>query len=358
MFPPNTTDVTPDSSTDSQQFEVPQHGTKEYDTWRQTGKLPESPAPGSKSKEASTPSKESSAKGEQPEEKTAPVSETGKGQEHKNRDNAATRLQELLADLKTAGLSPAELKTFKREAQKQDQAAAPAAKPASEQTAKPAELKAPTKPDPSKFATYEELEAARDKYAEDLAEYHSKKAIADYRAQQQLDAATREMTEKLEGARKRYPDADQAIFPANQAIFEDAAIPASVKAIVNDSPVLIDLLYILGSKAEDLAEFIQLSKSNPGAAIRKAVLLEQLVTAELAKVSSTTETTRGEDGKYVAAKPEAPEKKTTKAPAPPREASGRGSIPPDEVERAVREDDFASFRDIENRRDIEKRRKG
>jgi hypothetical protein len=97
-------------------IEVPRDGAA-YAEWRQTGKLPE--AKPAQPKGESAPPKESSAEGQVPKGKSAPVSETGKQDQEKQkpRDNAATRLNELLEDLRKAGLTPAELKTYKREAQ-------------------------------------------------------------------------------------------------------------------------------------------------------------------------------------------------------------------------------------------------
>jgi hypothetical protein len=103
------------------------------------------------------------------------------------RDNAATRLNELLQDLRKAGLTPAELKTYKREAQKAaEQVEQP--KPAGE-TENPTELKQPVKPKADDFETYEKYEAARDKYFEDMAEYRAAKKFEEYRIEQARNAA-------------------------------------------------------------------------------------------------------------------------------------------------------------------------
>ena len=89
-------------------LEVPHDGAA-YATWRQTGKLPEvKPA---QPKGESAPPKESSAEGQEPKGKAAPASEAGNKDQEKQkppRDNAASRLNELLEDLRRAGLTPAE----------------------------------------------------------------------------------------------------------------------------------------------------------------------------------------------------------------------------------------------------------
>ena len=94
-------------------IEVPRDGAA-YAEWRQTGKLPE--AKPAQPKGESAPPKESSAEGQEPKGKPAPASEAGNKEQEKPkppRDNAASRLNELLEDLRKAGLTPAELKTFK-----------------------------------------------------------------------------------------------------------------------------------------------------------------------------------------------------------------------------------------------------
>ena len=107
----NQIDVQPESSPAT--LEVPRDGAA-YAEWRQTGKLPE--AKPAQPKGESAPPKESSAEGREPKEKVAPASEAGNKEQEKPkppRDNAASRLNELLEDLRKAGLTPAELKTFK-----------------------------------------------------------------------------------------------------------------------------------------------------------------------------------------------------------------------------------------------------
>lgn len=329
-------------------FQIPTERAA-YDKWRATGEIPESqPA-------ESTPAKETSAEGEQPEGKGAPASEAGKQKQEPKRSTAETRLNELLADLKTAGLSPAELKTYRREAPQQQKTEQPA-KAAPEQTEKPvSKLEAPTKPDPKDFEgkSWQEYEAAKDKYNEEMAEYKANARLEKYVSDQKQEAAAKELQAKVDDATKRYgKDATTTINETATAIFTDAKVPEQVKSLLSDSPVLVDLLYVLGSKPEDLSDFLGSARSSAGAAIRKIVLVERLVMDELAKGSSGTEATgRGEDGKF-----KAPEKKTTEAPPPPKEVGGRGGSPPDEVEDAVKRNDFTAFHEAENRRELARRK--
>lgn len=313
------------------------HEPHAYAEWRQTGKLPKP--------EASATSEKQSDAGEESAEKGAPAPEAGDQQESKAkpRSNAETRLKELLDDLKRAGMSPAELKTFKREVQETKQ---PKAEPKVEKGPE-----SPKKPKVDDFDTYEKYEEARDQYYEDLADYKAQQRLDQFRQEQKVEAAQQELNGKVEAARKRYgAEADSTIATTATEIFNDQKIPAAVKAVINDSPVLVDLLYVMGSKAEEFQEFLKLARSNPGAAIRKAVLVERLVSEELAKggKSDAGAPDRDESGKFK----QPPAKKVTEAPPPPREASGRGAVPPDEVESAAKANDFAAFRNAANRRDM------
>jgi hypothetical protein len=201
--------------------------------------------------------KESSAEGQQPKEKAAPVSETGKQDQEKQkppRDNAATRLTELLDDLKRAGLTPAELKTYKREAQKAaEQVEQPKAAP--EKTENPTELKPPTKPKAEDFKTYEEFEAAKDKYFEDMADYKAAKKFQEFQVEQARNSAYQKVQQKLSEAATKYaddPSAVQTIQETSRTLVSDQQIPLAVKAIIDQSDVWPDIVYTLGSKLEEL----------------------------------------------------------------------------------------------------------
>ncbi|MES2136121.1 MAG: hypothetical protein V4502_03550 [Pseudomonadota bacterium] len=333
--------------------------------WRKTGELPAAKKEAT-SKEASTPSAEdaSAAGSDESAARTASDSAPGTKQEKAKQPTAADRLNDILADLKRAGLSPAELKTFKREAQ---QAAAEPAKATPETTVKSADG-APTKPKQADFDTWEKYEAAKDEYTEAFAKYSAKLAVQEDRQARAAEATDKQLREKIGEAKARYGDqAEAEIREATAAIYGDAKVHPIVKTMLGESKpgVLVGVMYVLGSKPEELASFIELSRTNPGAAIRKVALLEHLVTEELAKGSGKTaaaaETDEGtlsnqrdESGKFVSQNP--PAKKKPAAPPPPEELSTRGSAPPDPIDAAVRNDDFAAFKAEEDRRDFARRR--
>ena len=325
---------------------------QEYAEWRMTGKT--------KPKAESAPAKDSAPpKGD---EKGAPASEAGTHRQEPRRSNAETRLQEVLADLKRAGLTPGELKTFKREAQQAANGktdAKPASSPMPE-PAKPQEsgLKPPEKPDFKNWpGTWDELEAAKDQYNEKLTDYKVQKALVEDRQRRLQEQQVQELTQKVSEAQKRYgAEAGHTIQGSAQAIFsKDSGVPAVIQAVLDESPIIVDLLYSLGSQ-EDVAEFVALSKSKPGQALRKIVLMENLVKAELAKASKASkpeleEVERDDSGRFVP-----PAKPVSKAPPPPAEVSGRSSTPPDEVTSAINANDFTKFRLAQNRRDIAHRK--
>jgi hypothetical protein len=288
----------------------------------------------------SAPAKESSD-GDKPE-KTAPAPEAGKPQQEKKpRSNAESRLEEILSDLRTAGLSPSELKSFKREVRQEQAKAAP------EPPVKP------PAPAVKKLEDYDSIEA----YLEDLADQKANQRLEAYRAEERQKAEQKVISDKLAEAKTRYgDDAESRIRSTAKSVFNDEQIPMAVKALANDSPVLVDLMYVMGSDPNELDEFVSLAKSNPGAAIRKLVLVEKLVQEELAKGGTPKASGNGdaperdESGKFL------PAKKVTSAPPPPRETSGRSSPPPDAVKRAIDDGDFLSYRAEQNRRDIAKRK--
>jgi hypothetical protein len=345
---------------------MPPSGNAEYANWRMTGKVPEA-KPKSDASAAST--KESSGAGDKPAE-SAPASEAGKAtQEKKPRSTAETRLEEILSDLRTAGLTPSELKTFKREAQ-QNAEKPNAATEHTEKPAEPAKLEAPKKPKPDDFDSWDKYEQARDKYYEDLTRYNVEAAIAKDRQQRAAEAAARDMQAKLSDAKARYGDeAEATIRGAAKSIFNDARVPAAIKGLLNESAVLTDVLYAMGSKAE-VDSFVELAKSNPGQAIRKLAVMEHLVAEELAKGGKPAATAKTGDESATAAKTGdtgaapgrdeqgkfTPAKKTTEAPAPPREAAGRAAPPAEETFDPEKPVDVASYIRSANRKEIARRK--
>jgi hypothetical protein len=340
------------SAAEPKTLEIPKGG-QEYAEWRMKG-TPQ------QSKEESTPSSEK------------PASEAGK-QERKGRSNADSRLNELLNDIREAGISPAELKSFKQnyqkvqaQAQPQEQKQQPQA--TTEKTEKPAAAER-NEPQPPKrprlddwTGTMGEYEAAMDAYFNELYDYRD----AAREQKQREKAAAASMAEKMQDANTRYGEsAVPTISSTARAIAGDQAIHPSVKSIIDQSPVMVDLLFTMGSDQQAFTDLIELARTDPGAAIRKVVVMEQLVEKELkgskvaAQEAGPAGPSRSEDGKFKAAESEAPpipEKKPSRAPAPPAEVSGRGTTPADPQQQAIKTSDFAAFRAAGNRRDIDRKK--
>lgn len=314
--------------------------------WRKSGTLP--------SKEAPAPSKEPSAV---EKTETAPASEAGH-QERPKRDNAETRLKELLADLKTAGLSPAELKTFKREAQKAETKAEPSPAP---QKVEAPKNEAPVKPQWKDFASqedgWEKYEAAKDKWVEDFTEYKRKEAIADFQRQTQEEYQRQKLSQELSQGRTKYQNYDQITTPVIEAL-QAEGMSKEITEVIGRSPVFVDLLYVIGENEAGRDEFLALAKSDPWAAVRKAVIMEQLITEELAKArdgKKAEDTPRDDKGKFLSS---TPEKKVTSAPKPPSEVGGTAAAPGDAVEEAIKKRDFSAYKAEQNRREIAARKSG
>jgi hypothetical protein len=347
-----------------------------YAEWRKTGKMPgakpnEGQAAASADSSGSSAGDDVAAGGEVDLASEAGTSKQERGRAETSvvkpsRDNAATRLNELLGDLKRAGLTPAELKSFKREAQAATPAAAapsaapPAAATPAAQAPAPQTLEAPKKPKVEDFDSYEKYEEARDQYHADQTRFEIAKALEGERTRAADAEAERRNAAMLADATERYgADAGDVIKNAAAQLVSTAEMPGVIRAMLGDSPVLGDLLYVMGSKGE-LAAFIDLAKRSPGEAVRKLAIVEHLVKEELASkragksaASGDGVPARANDGTFVKADGAAPPaKKVTNAPAPPSETGGRSAAPPDEVEAATKAQDFRAFRRAANERDL------
>lgn len=314
--------------------------TEQRTEWRKSGKLPDPPV-----KEESAPSPLSDAQ----KAETAPASEAGKPQEKAHK--------KLSADERIAQLE-ATIEKIRKGAGKVETKQAEETKPAESLPAKPVEVKAqkleaPKEPDIkaqeySGAEGWDKYEADVRKYTKDLAKYEAAEAVEKFKREQVQEAQLKQVLQQIETGRKTYTDFDQKTAPVFQALTADLESPVS--KLVGESPVFEHLMYVIGGEGE---EFIALVKSNPGQALRKAVILESLVMEELkkGKAESKTETERDDKGQF-----KAPEKKVTGAPPPPREVGGTAAAPGDKLQEAVQKRDFAAFRAEGNRREMAPRK--
>ena len=328
-------------------IEIPREG-KARTEWQVSGKLTEAKKPSSKADSTTAPPADEA----QAESGTRTAPEAESTQEPKKAgkrtSDAGTRLTEILDDLKRAGLTPAELKTFKREAQQEAKKAESQPAPAKQEAPK---AKAPVKPNIDDFKTLAEYDDAHDKWVDEMTSYKATEAVAKMRAEDAQKVAEREFQSKIDEAKSRYPDLIETIEPARQAIFEDKDVHPAVKAMVDASPVFTDLLYVMGKKTDDLKRLTALAKTNPIEALREVVLLDALVREER---SGKTEEKKADASKEEPAK--VPAKRVPNAPDPGYEVSGNNAAPPDVVGGAVKRNDFSTFQQEMNRRSIARRK--
>lgn len=302
--------------------------------WRKTGIL--HPDPPKTEAPASSPKPESEAK--PAESASAPEAGTQAEQEQerprpKGKLSAEQRIQQLEATIEKI-----KAQAGRGDPQRTIYQAAP-----STATPQPAALVEPKEPNPNDYKDWDSWDKANRQWQKDYSAYASKtaaqQAVADYQRNQAIQAQQRELTTQLDAGRQRYPDLDTVITPVSTAIMNDQQIPTAVKLLINESPVLVDLLYVMGSDAGELENFISLARTNPAAALRKVVTLEQLVSEELS-------------GKKSSAPSSPAPKKITSAPGPTHEVSAIGTAPPDEIGSAVQSDNFQAYRRLANQRDL------
>jgi len=308
---------------------------KDYAEWRQSGKLPGEDKPSDE--DDSAPSKSA---GDKPG-KTAPVAETGnKGRQ--DRGNAERRKEELNREIRDLLAKRDSLRQEVEPAGKKDVKAAPS--PAPEE-----ELKRPVKPKQEDFDDWDAYDKASDKYLEDLADFKAAQRLEEHTQKQRQQTATQEMQKRLDAASERYgAEAEKTITKTAETVFEDKAVAPALKAAIGRSDVLVDALYVMGSDAEEMADFLKLAKADPIEALRKWFTIEALVKEEL-KSGKPGAPARGPDGKF---QPDRPARK--EAPSPPRELGGNTAPPGDERERAARTGDFRTFKADADRRDMQR----
>lgn len=308
-------------------------------TWRETGELPKvaDSATATEKKDPAAPDSAPDAK------KTASASDsaTDKSQKPhlKTKEDSEKRYQDLLDRAKKAEERAEAAERARTQPEKRDDKQV--SQPVKEEY-KPLDEKKYFADNPGK--TYEDfVRAAARHEAKWEADIQVKQAIAAERQRFSQEAATRELTAQLEEAKERYPDVQEKVVAATGVIFNDQQIPFAVKQLLNESDVLIDLMYVLQSDAGEFSQFLQLARTQPGAALRKIALTESLVKEQL-KAGKSTTAARGEDGKFVktAAEKDTPARKEesaepiSRAPRPPVEVGGRGAAPDNPVLAAAK----------------------
>src|SRR6202795_1088447 len=296
------------SSPAAETIELPRSGTSEYAEWRMTGEIPEKPQP--------KPAAPATADTDKGPTSDAGESETPRQQEHTSKGkNAESRIKELIAENKR--LKAAQAEAPRSQAQPVQQ------QPQPQQYTRPK----PTAEDKGqdgkpKYTTYED-------FVEELADWKAEQRMAAQQWQQASQNQQRELNTKVEDARTRYENFDEVLQPTLTAIVSDQSVSPSVKAMLNDSEVLPDLIFTIGSDAKELQAFLKMARNEPGKALRYVAHVESLIQEELAQSSSSA--ARNGNGQFVKPTPTAPVKRGPEsAPDPPLEVGSRGAGPMDE----------------------------
>lgn len=319
---------------------------EEYETYMQTGNLPGAP----KKEASATSKKQTSDTDDESEEKSAPASEAGKPDKQETTGKAEARnaeLQKTLDEFRELGLKPSEVKEYL--ASKKGETSKP------ETTVNPplqtkTDLKPPEKPTRPRYSDYDsddEYEEAMDKYETDKEKYDD--FMFQYRAQkQEQERAEKELAQTLKKevgrAGERYgKDASAAIAKSMQTVLTTPGVDANVIKAIDESPVMIDLLYTIGHDEEVFNEFIEAAKGHPTHALRLLTRFED----EIVKTLS------GSNGGSEDESDEEPPETIPKTPPPPDEVGGTKGPLPDKVKNAVASGNVSAYIEEMNRKEAE-----
>jgi hypothetical protein len=272
---------------------LPKSGTSEYAEWRVNGEIP-------KPKTESAPTVE-------PGEATTPrQQETPTRPKPKTAEQRIAELESTIEKIRKG----ANLEGKKPEPQ-------PASDPKPVQATRPKPTVDGKGSDGKPYATYED-------FTEDLADWKAEQREVAGEQRRAVQAQQDALKAEVEKARGRYDNLDEVMFPTLKAITEAKVAPV-ISQMLNDSEVLPDLLYTIGSDSDELAAFVKMAQTSPGKAIRYLAVTENLIREELDKASRPTHE-KGEDGKFVKEEPVAPAKRGPEsAPEPPIEIASRGA---------------------------------
>ncbi len=186
----------------------------------------------------------------------------------------------------------------------------------------------------------EKYEEAVDKYEADRAAYETEQQRIRYASQEQ-----QRMLEKWSSdVKAKYGDKSSGLDVKKtvDALVSTVKDAPAFAAFLNDSELFTDLLFVLGTDPK-LPEILEEAKKSPTKAIRRLVLIEEGVRAEIAK---------GSDKDHTKEPPKAekkPDEPKPRAPKPPSEVGGRGASTEDAAVAAAKDSNFSAF-DAEQRR--------
>lgn len=330
--------TTPDSSPEPEAAPVQETrpdlealSPEEYDTWLQKGTLPVKDSP---KKEASATSNDDPVESPEP---SAGDDEHKEGTipDHKPKRGAESRKQELAAEIQSLLKQRAELRREIETSGKGERKAEPPPAPKEAKPEVKPEVKAPVKPKLDDFETYEEFDAARETYFEQLTEFKAREAVRIER--EAREAAETEMRErdskakvaeswnqKVTDAKDRYEDFETVAFsdkvPLNQAAMD----------FVLNSDAGADVLYKLGKNPTEAARIASLDAMGT---------MRELARIELSLSGTRQPTTQPTTKKITGAKP------------PPKDIGGYAKTGDDEVVSALKAGDAGRYIELMNQRD-------
>ncbi len=191
-----------------------------------------------------------------------------------------------------------------------------------------------------KYSSYE-------KWIEDLSGWHVEQRAAALEREGALQRMRDKVQADLTAARERYSDYDAVARPLQVELMKPD-ISTSVSSVLNESPVLADLLYTLGGTEATRNDFLDACRHNPSKALRVALLAEQEIVRELAKSQPATKTAPASHDPVETMKP--------RAPKPPTEIGGRGASGEDALVEAAKSGDYRVFEQEQRRRVLASRR--
>jgi len=303
----------------------PSATTAVADTWDENGTpiVSKKPEPPKKEESAASATPATAAKPEEKHAEPGAAKQEPKPKEPKAKLTAEERISQLTAERKAAEDRASDLDRRLKELE---------AKAAPKVESKPKEpLK---RPNPFTWkGTPEEYEAAMDEYEKQ----RDSEAVMRTRQEQAKSETQKAMNAMMDEAAKKHPDAKEKIIAATTEVMSEKT-PLYIKAFINDSEVLGELLYTL-SDSTTLNNLLETAKTNPGKALRVLRDMELDVQKALLKPEVKVE-----------AKPEekTPETKP-RAPRPPSEVGGRGAATEDAATAAARDGNFSAF-DAEQKR--------
>ena len=317
----------------------------QFDSWDEDGTPVISKKADSPKENAADPESANTSK----ETKSDDAADSGakKTQENHRKPAAEARIRELTARTKQLekDLLEARLPGVAKETKNAEPSTARQTeqRPAIQDATRPKPMNGDKLPDGKpKFATYED-------FVEDLADWKAEQRMATQQREQQFAQQRQTLSKHLEEARGRYTDFDSVAKPLIQEMLQPD-IAREVFAVINDSPVLADLLYTIGGTEASKNDFLDACRTNPGKALRVALLMEQEIVRELAK--GKTVATKGTEGNQRTE----PATTQVRAPKPPTEVGGRGTPGEDVLLSAAKAGDFRAFSAEQNRRALASRR--